>query len=165
MEERRGRRRRTWWLGYFEKKRCGCEGEGSGLCPIYIGEKMIKNGEGEFLRSPPWPSLLLHDFFYLFFFGLGPPGLTGVPELTLTGSLLELGGVLLTDTVTAKHEEAKTFVRTAPKQVCNLQCAPRSLNFSRKCMCDINQKIFFIYLRGVNKFVFLLKQDFLKKNK
>ncbi|KAJ6688833.1 hypothetical protein OIU85_005280 [Salix viminalis] len=41
---------------------------------------------------------------------VGPPGLSGALELTLTGSLLEMGGVLLTDTVTAKHEKAKTFV-------------------------------------------------------
>lgn len=57
-----------WWLGFFEMKRCGCEGEVMGLCPIYIGEKMRINGR-EFLRSPPWPSLLLHDFFYFYFLG------------------------------------------------------------------------------------------------
>lgn len=56
-----------WWLGFFEMKRCGCEGEVMGLCPIYIGEKMRINGKGEFLRSPPWPSLLLHDFFFFIF--------------------------------------------------------------------------------------------------
>jgi hypothetical protein len=62
-------RRRMWWLGFFEMKRCGCEGEVMGLCPIYIGEKMRINGKGEFLRSPPWPSLLLHDFFFFYFLG------------------------------------------------------------------------------------------------
>lgn len=127
-------------VGIFWNEKMWLWRRGDGVVSyLYRGEDENKRQRVSSQSALAFP--IITWFFLFLFFGLGPPGLTGAPELTLTGSLLELGGVLLTDTVTAKHEKAKTFVWTAMKQVYNLQYAPRSLNFSRQCIGDINQKI------------------------